>query len=212
MGRNMNERKACDNWFANHDKKVANFGEALGKTIRYAARDRTITQFANDIHYTRTTLTTLLNQKADDPKQRAWTLSTLLAIADALGVELSVLIAEAEAVSKGALPGMGLRIASTEPRSQERMQKLIYEAVGYSGDADEKNYDGMLEVLYRVVDVVYAVPAMWERYHGGLLSDDEALGVFKSAVEAAENEEPQPPFWAAVQREWNRVAECDAKN
>ena len=204
MGRNMDARRISDDWFENHDRKDAELGEALGVTIRYAAKDKSITQLAKDIHYTRTTLTTLLNQKADDEKQRGWTFSTLVAIADALGVRLSQLIAEAEAVADGALPGMGLRLASTSPRSRERLQRLIYEAVGYSGDTDEAKYDGLLEVLYREKDVEYAVPSLWEKYEKGTLDDETALKLLKEAYEAASAEEPAPPFWAAVQTVWNK--------
>lgn len=203
MGRNMEPRKAGDDWFVEHDKKVAKLGEALGATIRYAAKDKSITQLANEIHYTRTTLTTLLNQKADDEKQRGWTFSTLVAIADSLGVRLSQLIAEAESVANGALPGMGLRLASTAPHSRERFQRLIYEAVGYSGDTDEEKYDGMLEVLYRAKDIEYAVPALWEAFSRGSVTDEGALELFREAYEKASEEEPAPPFWAAVQTVWN---------
>lgn len=202
MGRNMENRRSCDDWFAEHDKKVARLGEAIGMTIRYAARDKSITQLAKDIHYTRTTLTTLLNQKANDEKQRGWTFSTLVALADAIGVRLSHLIAEAEAVANGAAPGMSLRLASTSPRSRERFQRLIYEAVGYSGDTDEEEFDGLLEVLYREKDVTYAVPAMWGAYEKGSLTDEDALKLFKKAVEISSAEEPAPPFWAAVQAAW----------
>ena len=204
MGRNMETRRTVDEWFADHDKKVARLGEALGKTIRYAAKDKSITQLAKDIHYTRTTLTTLLNQTADDEKQRGWTFSTLVALADALGVRLSHLIAEAEAVANGAMPGMSLRLANTSPRSRERLQRLIYEAVGYSGDTDEEEFDGLLEVLYREKDVEYAVPSLWGAYEKGVLTDEEALRLFKEAFEVASSEEPAPPFWAAVQSRWSK--------
>lgn len=204
MGRNMEVRKSGDDWFVEHDRKVAELGEAIGQTIRYAAKDKSITQLAKDIHYTRTTLTTLLNQKADDEKQRSWTFSTLVAIADALGVRLSQLIAEAEDVAKGALPGMSLRLANTSPRSRERLQRLIYEAVGYSGDTDEEEFDGLLEVLYREKDVEYAVPALWAAYERGALNDEAALQLFRDAFEEASAEEPAPPFWAAVQTAWSK--------
>ena len=204
MGRNMEARRSSDDWFENHDRKVAELGEALGVTIRYASKDKSITQLARDIHYSRTTLTTLLNQKADDEKQRGWTFSTLVAIADALGVRLSQLIAEAEAVANGALPGMGLRLASTSPRSRERLQRLIYEAVGYSGDTDEEQYDGLLEVLYREKDVEYAVPSLWDSFSKGTITDEEALKLLKEAYSSASSEEAAPPFWAAVQTAWNR--------
>ena len=203
MGRNMKPRKAGDDWFAEHDKKVAKLGEALGATVRYAAKDKSITQLAKEIHYTRTTLTTLLNQKADDEKQRGWTFSTLVAIADSLGVRLSQLIAEAESVANGAAPGMSLRLASTAPRSRERFQRLIYEAVGYSGDTDEEEYDGLLEVLYRAKDVEYAVPSLWEAFSLGEMSDEDTLKLLKAAYQKATVEEPAPPFWAAVQNAWN---------
>lgn len=203
MGRNMEARKEGDDWFTIHDRRVAELGEALGITIRYAVKDRSITQLAKDIHYTRTTLTTLLRQKADDEKQRGWTFSTLVAIADALGVRLSQLIAEAENVANGAAPGMSLRLASTPPRSRERFQRLIYEAVGYSGDVDEERYDGLLEAIYRERDVEYAVPAFWEKYEQGEVSDEAALDILKEAHADASLEEPAPPFWAAVQKVWN---------
>ena len=203
MGRNMDSRKACDDWFIEHDKKVAKLGEALGVTIRYAAKDKSITQLANEIHYTRTTLTTLLNQKADDEKQRGWTFSTLVAIADSLGVRLSQLIAEAENVANGAMPGMSLRLACTAPRSRERLQRLIYEAVGYSGDKNEDKYDGRLEVLYREKDIEYAVPAFWEDFSKGAITDDEALQILKEAHKKSSADESSPPFWAAVQTVWN---------
>jgi DNA-binding phage protein len=209
MGRNMEARKTGDDWFETHDRKVAELGEALGVTIKYAVKDKSVTQLAKDIHYTRTTLTTLLNQRADDEKQRGWTFSTLVAIADALGVRLSQLIAEAEDVANGALPGMGLRLASTAPRSRERLQRLIYEAVGYSGDTDEAQYDGLLEVLYRETDVEYAVPELWNGFSAGNITDDEALEILKGAYQHAMSEEPAPPFWAAVKEAWKCKQESE---
>lgn len=195
---------AKEEWQAAVAEENARLNEALGKTIRYAIRDTTIRQFAESVHYQRPALNSLLNQKATDNPQKNWTLSLLLAVARSLNVRLSTIIAEAEDVMEGGAPGMHIRLASTEPGTRERLQKLIYAAVGYSGDLDEKEFDGVLEVLYRVKDVEYAVPAFWESYRKGFMGDQEALRVLNSAVRIQGNaaKEDAPPFWEALRLAW----------
>lgn len=204
MGRNLDARRKVDAWYEEHDAQLARLSEAIGKTVKFANRDNTIKQLADDVHYARTTLCALLNQKASDEAQKGWTLSLLLAISKALGIKLSALIAEAEEVMEGSSPGLQLRIATTEPRSRERLQKLIYTAVDYSGDIDAKHYDGLLEVLYRVKDIEYAVPAFWKKYQEGALSDQQALLILKSANERVNSADGEaPPFWEALRQIWS---------
>lgn len=192
-----------DEWQEMISKENALLNEALGKTIKFAIRDTTIKQFAEDIFYARPAVTCMLNQKATDTPQKNWTLALLIAVSKSLNIKLSTLIAEAEGVAAGSAPGLNLRLSSTAPRSRERLQKLIYAAVNYCGDLDEKKYDGVLEVLYRVKDVEYAVPTFWGCYQKGTLGDSEALSVINSAVriqDAAEGE--APPFWEALRQSW----------
>lgn len=204
MGRNLDARRLTDAWYEEHDAQLARLQEALGKTIKFANRDSTIKQLAEDTHYTRTTLCALLNQTAEDDPQKSWTLSLLLAISKALGIKLSALIAEAEEVAEGGVPGLQLRVATTQPRSRERLQKLIYAAVDYCGDIDAKHYDGLLEVLYRVKDVEYAAPSFWKKYQEGGLSDQEALAILKSADQRIQDTDGEaPPFWEALRQVWN---------
>jgi hypothetical protein len=205
MRKDADARREETAWYVEHDETVARLQEAISKTIKFAIRDTSTKQLAEEVHYARTTLCTLLNQKAsDDAPQRNWTLSLLLAISKALGIKLSALIAEAEEVMEGSSPGLQLRIAATEPRSRERLQKLIYTAVDYSGDIDAKHYDGLLEVLYRVKDIEYAVPSFWKKYQEGFLSDQEALAILKSANERVNSADGEaPPFWEALRQVWN---------
>lgn len=205
MRKDANARREETDWYVEHEETVARLQEALGKTIKFAIRDTSIKQLAEEVHYARTTLCTLLNQKAsDDAPQRNWTLSLLLAISKALGIKLSALIAEAEEVAEGGVPGLQLRVATTQPRSRERLQKLIYAAVDYCGDIDAKHYDGLLEVLYRVKDVEYAVPSFWKKYQEGGMSDQEALAILKSADQRIEDTDGEaPPFWEALRQVWN---------
>lgn len=203
MGRNLDARRKVDEWYEEHDAQLALLGEAIGKTVKFAIRDSTVTEFADKVHYTRTTLTVLLSQKATDEAQKGWTLSLLLAISKALGVKLSALIAEAEEIMEGGVPGLQLRIASTAPRSRERLQKLIYAVVNYCGDLDAKQFDGLLEVLYRVKDIEYAVPTFWESYSKGVIGDQEAVAILKAAAARIDDVDGEaPPFWAALRQEW----------
>lgn len=195
-----------EEWQAQVADENARLNEALGRTIKFALRDTTITRFAESVHYQRPALTTLLNQNATDNPQKNWTLSLLIAVARTLNVRLSTLIAEAEDVMAGGAPGLHIRLASTEPRSRERLQKLIYVAVGYSGDLDEKEYDGVLEVLYRVKDIEYAVPAFWEAYSNGTLTDEEALSILRAAAHIQNSaEEDAPPFWEVLRQSWQTL-------
>ncbi len=193
-----------EDWQKAISRENALLNEALGRTIKFAIRDTTVKQFAEDLFYARPAINCMLNQKATDASQRNWTLSLLLGVAKRLGVKLSALIAEAEDVMEGSSPGLQLRIATTEPRSRERLQKLIYTAVDYSGDIDAKRYDRLLEVLYRVKDIEYAVPSFWKKYQEGALSDQQALLILKSANERVNSADGEaPPFWEALRQIWS---------
>ena len=201
MGRNLDARRKVDEWYEEHDAQLALLGEAIGKTVKFKVF--AVEAMIIKVHYTRTTLTVLLSQKATDEAQKGWTLSLLLAISKALGVKLSALIAEAEEIMEGGVPGLQLRIASTAPRSRERLQKLIYAVVNYCGDLDAKQFDGLLEVLYRVKDIEYAVPTFWESYSKGVIGDQEAVAILKAAAARIDDVDGEaPPFWAALRQEW----------
>lgn len=213
MGRKLLERRAEDKWYADHDKKVAELVENISKTVRILIKHQTVSEFAEAIHYSRTTLTALLNQKATDESRRSWTLSTLVAIADALGLKLSEFIAAAETVAEGKTPQISTRVAGTAPHSSERLQKLIYAAVNYDGDVNKQLFDGMLEMLYRVKDIEYAVPDFWSGYISGAISDESASFILNKAAERHFTAgEDAPPFWAALLAEWKESVDAADRN
>lgn len=206
MGRRLQRRDTVKGgeglaWVERHNANVREWNDAIAKTIRCALRSTTVTAFADKIHYTRSTFASLLSQKGKS-KQRAWTFDTLVAVSEGLGCSLSELILAAEQI-KGkpdAEPTLAIRLTGLQPHSKERLQHIIFEAAGYSGDVDKKKYDGLLEVVYRVDNFEYGCKDFCTAYYKGELSDGGALRwLTKAAQSDLRLSDGEPlPLWAAL--------------
>lgn len=188
-------------WVERHEENVREWNDAIARTIRCAIRSTTIKAFSDRIHYARTTMATLLSQSGKS-KQRAWTFDTLVAVSEGLGCSLSELILAAEQI-KGkpdAEPTLAIRLTGLQPHSKERLQHIIFEAAGYSGDVDKKKYDGLLEVVYRVDNFEYGCKDFCTAYYKGELSDGGALRwLTKAAQSDLRLSDGEPlPLWAAL--------------
>lgn len=204
MGRNLKrkERAASEadmEWVSKHDDDMRLWNNAVAEVVSFAIRHTSVSAFAKQIRYTRSTLSSLLNQK-DAERQRPWTFDTLVSISDALGCELSSFIKAVEYVRKnnGAEPPLSIRFSGTAPFSRERLQRIIYEAVGYNGEHDEARMKKLEQVLYRVSDVEYANPELCKAYYKGRLSDSEILSLIKKAYSDGRKSDKSMPLWAAV--------------
>lgn len=186
-------KKDADGWVDKLETRTTNLNIAISRTVQYAIRDTTVTEFARRAHLSRVSLSLLFSQKPGTKIDRHWTLESLLAVTDALGVKVSELIAEAERVSEGEEPRLVAPKAA--PRTPERLQKLIYCAVGYTG----KKMDSLISVMYRVQDIQYGAPGFYNAYMNGEMSDADAMQYLEAAYAKDQDmEEPLPPFWVRV--------------
>ena len=187
-----------------HETEREALMNALSAVIKRATRNVSITDFADRVGVSRPQLSNLLNRETS-ARARPWMLDTLVAVAREIGCPLSELFAAAElaVANPGTVPQLHLYLYNTEPRSRERLQKLIYEAVGYDGDTNERRYDRLLEILYRLRDVEYANPDFCNKYYNGELSDRAALATLRKAanrMDPDESGEPMP-LWMALKEE-----------
>lgn len=180
--------------------ELRRWNNAMSAVIRYAIRDTSVSAFARKINYARSTLHMLLNQD-DVPKQRGWTPETLLAIAHALGCSFPELMSAAltQMQNPTGAPGLAFRVMGTDPHSRERLQRLVYEAVGYDGEHDRTKLASLEKLAYRLKDIELANPEFCEAYYNGALSDAEALAILQQAQEATIRQgEEDWPLWAAL--------------
>lgn len=204
MGRKLERSWSAPDgqWLENHNSKLREWNSALAKVVRYGMGKMTVTEFAQRIHYTRSTVSTLLNQDAA-ATQRPWTLDTLVSIADVFGCSVADIFcaAQRQIESPEAVKGLSLRILGTKPHSRERLQQLVYEVVGFREQED----DPLLGVANRIQYIELANKEFCEAYYSGALSDTDALAELQKAEEvtARPNEEPWP-LWAALQQTFRR--------
>ena len=187
-------------WAEKQMQELREWNDAIARVVSYAIRTTSVSEFARRIQYSRPTLWELLHQEGKE-RQRPWTLDTLIAISREIGCSLPELLAAAETVkgNPGGAPALSLRLCGTPPRSKERLQRLIYEAVGYDGDYDETQCNKLTEVIYRLRDVECGNPGFCTDYYEGRLSDREALAELRKADAFREHEnEPSWPLWAAL--------------
>lgn len=192
---NNNSRDTFDS-----EAELRQWNNALSAVIRYAIRDTSVSAFARKINYARPTLHVLLHQD-NAPKQRGWSTETLLSIAHALGCTLPDLVSAAltHMQNPTGAPGLAFRVMGTDPHSRERLQRLVYEAVGYDGEHDRTKLASLEKLAYRLKDIELANPEFCEAYYNGALSDAEALAVLQQAQEATIRQgEEDWPLWAAL--------------
>ena len=96
---------------------------------------------------------------------------------------------------------MFLVVGKTEPCSTERLQALIYAAVGYSDQAPTGGYDDVIKLFYQVNMVERDAPAFCSAYQSAKLSDKQAFALLQEAYKTmlAEHYKGKLTFGLALQ-------------
>lgn len=121
----------------------------------------------------------------DSTSDRSWNLRLLLRVAVVLGVKLSDLVVAAETKDDTAI--VVLHVADTEPRSRERLNKLIRTI------APAETPTELLELFYTAGMFELAAPSYVEEYLSGARTDRD---VYELLSEVQASLEPGENLWA----------------
>jgi transcriptional regulator with XRE-family HTH domain len=164
--------------------------QALGKVVRDLLKTKGMTQadLARELGYTRVSVCQMLSPTES---LRAWRLVALCGVSRIFGVQISTLIAAAEAAMDNnpvslTLASLSLSIIGTEPRTRERLQEIIREATGTHDCEDVELFE-------------IGCAHFTDDYLEGKLSDMGAFDLLRNA--AGNRKTPSGkvlPLWATV--------------
>lgn len=184
-------------WLASSEATTKKFNEALSEVITRLYKKKGYTQatFAEEIHYTRTSLNAVLKSK---DMKRLWKLQYLLLVAEALKTPLSTIIAAAEDIRNGREASLPLLLAGTAARSPERLEAILRAAVGCDGAEDDPT--GLSGIVYSIKNLRGFAPWLYNAYIKGEISDDGAYDIIAKARDMEKSYEGTDaddyrPFW-----------------
>lgn len=164
--------------------------------------------FGRKIGFTQANLSNVFNQNR---KKNHWSFPLLIATAEFFGTTVGGLISAAESFANSPESDavqLFFVCRKTEPRSKERLQRLVWAAVGYDPAQVKKSDRALFELTYSVVQVEIGNPEFCNLYYSGRLTDQQVFSEFNRALEEANKPEtvspdnPPLPLWAALQKSW----------
>lgn len=164
--------------------------------------------FGRKIGFSQANLSNVFNPNR---KNNHWSFPLLIAAAEFLGTTVGGLISAAESLAdspESDAVQLFFACRKTEPRSKERLQRLVWAAVGYDPSQVKKAERGLFELTYGVVQVEIGNPDFCKLYYSGRITDQQAFSEFRRALEETNNpkllspDNPPLPLWAALQKTW----------
>lgn len=161
-------------------RRIEVFNAKLSEVIRALINAASISQtdLAERIHYTRSTLSTMLN---NTNPSRVWNLEVLLDLSQVLGVSLGYIISMAEAKMEGKELELDLQTAGTVACSPERLDRII--RFVFPGETAE-----LYAIFYCAQMLAITNPWFYDGYLSGKINDREAYTLLK---EAKQNSNPE---------------------
>ncbi len=134
----------------------------------------TPTEFARGLNYSQSAMSAILLGN------RHWTIPTLIQIAKYFGTTVYQLMYEAENPTSHP---MFLVVGKTEPCSTERLQTLVYAAVGHTDMAEDGWIDDVIKIFFQVSMIERDAPTFCHDYQAGKISDRQAFKILEQANE-----------------------------
>lgn len=107
-----------------------------------------------------------------------WTMATTLQLAKVFDTTFSQLMYEVENPTHHP---MFLIVGKTKPHSIERLQALVYAAVGHTDAPQDDWHDEMVKMYFQVNVVERDAPTFCCDYQAGKISDRQALAILEEA-------------------------------
>jgi transcriptional regulator with XRE-family HTH domain len=107
-----------------------------------------------------------------------WTMATTLQLAKVFDTTFSQLMYEVE---NPTTHPMFLIVGKTKPHSIERLQALVYAAVGYTDMVQDGWIDDVVKLFFQVNMIERDAPTFCYDYQAGKLSDRQALAILEEA-------------------------------
>lgn len=165
---------AKDEFKQDWDEFDSKFTDTVRKTLTLKGWGPT--QLAKELGMTQPALSALL--RVHGPREKHWTVPTMLRLAKLFNTTFYQLVYETE--NPSSYP-MFLIVKDTGAFTLERLQLLIYAAVGYSDQAPAGGYDDVIKMFYQVSTVVREAPDFCSHYQAGKISDTQALTILQDA-------------------------------
>ena len=184
------------------------FDEKLSELVNKAMSVKGIgvNRLSEGVGFSQSALSTLLQTNTKGSRSKHWTIPTLLQLAKFFGTSMHQLIYEAENPTP---TPMFLIVGGSEPNSLERLQLLIYAAVGYSEQAPAGGYDNVVKMFYNVNAVEHNAPDFCSAYQKGKLSDRQAFALLQDASELlfSEHNKGKISYGTAVNKVFAKTVE-----
>lgn len=188
------------------DLKISRLLERLLKS-----EGLSVSAFGRKIGFTQANLSNVFNPNR---KANHWSFPLLIATAEFFGTTVGGLISAAEGFAESPesdAAQLFFACRKTKPQSRERLQCLVYAAVGYEPSQVKKADRSLFELVYSVAQIEIGNPEFCDLYYSGRLTDQRVLSEFSRALEEAHRPEtlspdnPPLPLWAALQKTWKGV-------
>ncbi len=159
-----------------HKDAWLDYDAKLTKLVQKAMKVKNISgvELARCLSLSQPTVSEIFNGK------KHWTMATTLQLARVFDTTFSQLMYEVENPTPHP---MFLIVGKTKPHSMERLQALVYAAVGHTQMPREGWLDGVVKLFFQVNMIERDAPTFCYDYRAGKLSDRQAFKILEQANE-----------------------------
>lgn len=164
------------------EAKALALHEAVTRVLTelYPRAGLTQAEFGRRMGYSRSQINSVLRNRSFTG--RLWNLQHLVRAADVLGVQVSDIISAAEGNAK---PSLSMGLAGTQPRSDERVERILQLVMGCAGD--DSDAGEFARFIYCVKAMRGFARKLYNRYMDGEIEDEELYRILLDAKEKADS-------------------------